>query len=65
MNKLHIVFLLFILYANCPWEDPLLSLHGDSGGRLRGLEDHLQAVPRTPGPSWRFAKGEEEVVAGK
>lgn len=35
MNKLHIVFLLFILYANCPWEDPLCALHGDSRGRLQ------------------------------
>lgn len=35
MNKLHIVFLLFILYANCPWEDPLRALHGDSRGRLQ------------------------------
>lgn len=65
MNKLHIVFLLFILYANCPWEDPLLSLHGDSRGRLRGLEDHLQAVPRMPGPSWCFTKQETEIINGK
>lgn len=50
MNKLHIVFLLFILYANRPWEDPLLALHGDIRGRLQGWEDHLQAFPGTPGP---------------
>lgn len=51
MNKLHIVFLLFILYANCPWEDPLLALHGDSRGRLEAWRTACkQFLERRPRP---------------
>lgn len=65
MNKLHIVFLLFILYANCPWEDPLRGTAWGQQRPARGLEDHLQAVPGTPGPSWCFTEREKAIIKEK
>lgn len=64
MNKLHIVFLLFILYANCPWEDPLLARHGDSRGRLEAWRTACKQF-WDAGPSWRFAEGEKVIINGK
>lgn len=54
MNKLHIVILLFILYANVPWEDTLCSLRDTAEAHINLGGILLVAVEMSWAPSMRF-----------